>query len=176
MLEKEVLKQYKIFNKRRLSNRYNNVKAEKEYYFSSCGDEFFRNEYQLNKLVKGLNNNGNLNLGNVFNVNSYFNIVEFYEEKVNPKNNVILFRACRKNKIPFIYTNIDFLEIFSTHADFHAMIYNEQTVTYRNHYIWILFKWFKVKNRNYDKLGGEQVNKPDNLSSINNIKEYLQQA
>ena len=46
MLEKQLLNEFEEFSERRLSNEYNieNEKVWENFYFSSCGDEFFRGE------------------------------------------------------------------------------------------------------------------------------------
>ena len=57
MLEKQVLNEFKEFSKRRLANESNveNKKVYEDFIFSSCGDEFFRDEKRLKEVIKNSN-------------------------------------------------------------------------------------------------------------------------
>ena len=162
MLEKQLLNEFQEFSKRRLSNEYNveNEKVWEQFYFSSCGDEFFRNNEKLEKIIEITNPKRYENSGELYlrennipiipeNSEYYKNVFDFYYEKVDEKEeiNFIHFGACRINKIPFISTKIELKESFSTHKDFHAMYYNEQMLKYKVNYIWVLFKWVRISKK-----------------------------
>jgi len=158
MLEKQLLSEFKEFSKRRLSNKYNieNEKVWEIFYFSSCGDEFFRNNEKLRKTIKNTNPkryeineytlNESKNLIITRKAEYYDNTLELFNKNINEKEeiNIIHFGACRLNKIPFISTKLELNENFSTHNDFHAMYYNEQMMMYEVNYIWVLFKWVRL--------------------------------
>ena len=159
MLEKQLLTEFQEFSERRLSSQYNieNEKVWEEFYFSSCGDEFFRDAKELEEVIRSTNINRypksnslyfdeNVHHIIVQNVDYNKNPLEFYYENVNEKEeiNLIHFRACRIQKIPFIKTKVEVLESFSTHTDFHSMVYNGQLVSYKVNYVWILFKWVRI--------------------------------
>jgi len=159
MLEKQLLNEFQEFSERRLSNKYNveNEKVWEKFYFSSCGDEFFRNNEKLEKTIRITNpsryekkeepiSNESTNPIITENIEYYENTFGMYNENVSEKEeiNIIHFGACRLNKIPFISTKIELKESFSTHNDFHAMHYNDQLMMYKVNYIWVLFKWVRI--------------------------------
>lgn len=172
MLEKQVLDEFQEFSKRRLASDYNleNSKINEEFIFSSCGDEFFRNNELLKEQIKNSNLNRYEKLAELkeleallfFNENESYKPINIYKsdyhvspgkllsDRINGKEeiNVITFTVCRINKTPFISSKIEITESFSTHTDFHAMLYNEQLLTYEVTYIWALFKWVRVNKTN----------------------------
>ena len=159
MLEKQLLNEFQEFSERRLSNKYN-IESEQVwelFYFSSCGDEFFRNNEKLKKKIRITNPNRyekneelilNENTNPIItkNIEYYENTFQIYNENLSEEEeiNIIHFGACRLNKIPFISTKIELKESFSTHNDFHVMHYNEQLLMYEVNYIWVLFKWIRT--------------------------------
>lgn len=171
MLEKQLLNEFEQFSKRRLANKYNieNAKVWENFIFSSCGDEFFRNEEMLEEIIKNSNLSryekyANLSESEQFMIpeeddihnpiiigkSSYYEgFFGIHRDKARKKNevNVIYFGACRINKIPFISTKVQLNESFSTHTDFHAMLYNDQMWNLEIEYIWILFKWFRINKK-----------------------------
>ena len=153
MLEKQLLNEFEEFSERRLSNEYNieNEKVWENFYFSSCGDEFFRENEKIRKIIKNTNPNRYKN-NSIFIMNSEFyeNTLDFYNKRINKENelNLIHFGVCRINKIPFLSTKIELKESFSTHKDFHAMLYSEQMLNYKVKYIWVIFKWVKISKTN----------------------------
>lgn len=172
MLEKQVLDEFQEFSKRRLASDYNleNSKINEEFIFSSCGDEFFRNNELLKEEIKNSNLNRYEKLAELneleallfSNENESYKPIIIYKsdyhvspgkllsDRINEKEeiNVITFTVCRINKTPFISSKIEITESFSTHTDFHAMLYNEQLLTYEVTYIWALFKWIRVNKTN----------------------------
>ena len=171
MLEKQILKEFKEFSKRRIASEYNveNKKVYEDFIFSSCGDEFFRDEKLLEEVIKNSNPKRYEKLANmdkseiiwmsedgegfnpiIISKSEYYEgILNLHMSRVGKKNeiNVIGFGACRISKIPFISTKIELNESFSTHKDFHAMHYNEQMLNYKVNYIWILFKWVRISKK-----------------------------
>jgi hypothetical protein len=171
MLEKQLLNEFEEFSKRRLANKYNveNNKVYEDFIFSSCGDEFFRDEQLLEEVIKNSNLKRYEKLANmdksemilmseddenfnpiIINKSEYYKgTLNLHNERVGEKNeiNVIGFGACRINKIPFISTKIELNESFSTHTDFHSMLYNDQMLNYKVNYIWLLFKWVRISKK-----------------------------
>lgn len=160
MLEKKILGEFQEFSSRRIQSIFNveNDKVWEEYYFSSCGDEFFRDIEELNETIKSTNvskynseffSDENPNRIIIQNMDYYKNILEFYNENVieNENINLIHFGACRIKNIPFLITNLELRESFSTHADFHAMIFNDQIVEYEAQYVWVLFTWMRINKK-----------------------------
>lgn len=171
MLEKQILNEFKEFSKRRIASEYNveNNKVYEDFIFSSCGDEFFRDEKSLEEVIKNSNLNRYEKLSKMeesevimiseddkdFNPilirksEYYKGIFNLHYESVGKKNeiNVIGFGACRINKIPFISTKIELNESFSTHTDFHSMRYTKQMLTSKVKYIWVLFKWVRISKK-----------------------------
>jgi len=154
MLEKQIFNEFEEFSKRRLSNEYNveNDTIWERFYFSSCGDEFFRNNQKLENKVRSTNPKRYRNADKYIFIEKseyYQNTLDFYNEKVDEKNetNLIRFGACRVNNIPFISTKIELIESFSTHTDFHSMHYNEQMLEYKVRYIWVIFKWVRISEK-----------------------------
>ena len=171
MLEKQVLNEFKEFSKRRLVNESNieNNKVYEQFIFSSCGDEFFRDEKSLKEVIKNSNlkryeklenmeksemiwmSEGDEDLNPILIRKSeyYKGILNLHYENVGKKNeiNVIGFGVCRINKIPFISTKIELNESFSTHTDFHSMSYTGQMLTSNVKYIWVLFKWVRINKK-----------------------------
>ena len=171
MLEKQILNEFKEFSQRRLDSKYNveNIEVYEDFVFSSCGDEFFRDEKLLEEVIKNSNLNRYKKLAEMeesevmmiseddkdFNPilirksEYYKGIFNLHYENVGKKNeiNVIGFGACRINKIPFISTKIQLNESFSTHTDFHSMSYTGQMLTSKVKYIWVLFKWFRINKK-----------------------------
>jgi hypothetical protein len=162
MLEKQLLSEFQNFSKRRLQNNHNieNEKVWEEFFFSSCGDEFFRDSKELENVIRSTNQNRypetdslyfdeNVNRIIVNNLDYYKNPLEFYNENVreNEEVNLIHFGACRIQKIPFISTTVEIQESFSTHTDFHSMIYTGQLMDYEVTYLWVMFKWLKIKTK-----------------------------
>jgi len=172
MLEKELFNEFQEFSTRRLLNKYNveNKKTWEIFYFSSCGDEFFRNDKQLEKEIRFSNPNRYLkykksdsnvgDLDEVFfqektkliiteNIEYYKSPLNIYYDNVRENNelNIIHFGACRINEITFLFKKIELQEIFSTHKDFHTMLYTEQMLNYEVKYIWILFKWVRINKK-----------------------------
>lgn len=153
MLEHEVLSNFEIFNRRRLENEYNKDVSEK-FYFASCGDEFFRNRRKLNEFIEEIHPSPDYRdtiksltyYRWVSPVDSSFDFADLNEKQTTESNDVtvVTFSICRLAKIPFLYTRIDQEETFSVHTDFHAMYHNEQIVSYDIHYVWLIFKWFKI--------------------------------
>ena len=169
MLEKQILNEFEEFSERRLASEYNieNARVYEQFNFSSCGDEFFRDEERLKEIIKNSNLNRYEKLAKMeeesevimmleddedFNPilirksEYYGGILNLHYENVGKKNeiNVIGFGACRINRIPFISTKIELNESFSTHTDFHSMTYTGQMLTHKVKYIWVLFKWVRV--------------------------------
>ena len=154
MLEKELFNEFEEFSKRRLANKYNveNDTIWERFYFTSCGDEFFRNNEKLENKVRSTNSKRYRNADEYLFIEKsehYQNNLDFYNEKVDEENetNLIRFGACRISDIPFISTKIELIESFSTHTDFHAMHYNEQMLEYKVIYIWVLFKWVRISEK-----------------------------
>lgn len=172
MLEKQVLNEFQEFSRRRLASDYNleNSKINEEFIFSSCGDEFFRNNELLKEEIKNSNLNRYEKLAELSeldallfsNENESYKPIIIYKsdyhvsprkllsDRINEKEeiNIINFTVCRISKIPFISSKIEIIESFSTHTDFHAMLYNEQFLTHEVTYIWALFKWIRVNKTN----------------------------
>jgi|TARA_B110000091_G_C13483674_1_gene337244 hypothetical protein len=151
MLEKQIFNEFEEFSKRRLANEYNveNGKVWEEFYFSSCGDDFFRNYENLEQKVRNTNPKRYGNIEKYLSIENsefYKNPLVFYNEKIyeNEEVNIIRFGACRINRIPFLKTKIELKESFSTHNDFHTMIYTDQMLTYKVNYIWVIFKWVRI--------------------------------
>ncbi len=171
MLEKQLQNEFIEFSKRRLISKYNveNSKVHENFVFSSCGDEFFRDQEVLEEIIKSTNLNRYEKLANMneseimmmpendndFNPiiigksNYYEGIFKLHRNRFNPKNeiNLIGFGACRINQIPFLSTKIELNESFSTHTDFHAMRYSGQMLRSKIKYIWILFKWVRISKK-----------------------------
>jgi hypothetical protein len=162
MLERQLLLEFQEFSERRLSNQYNieTQKIWEEFYFSSCGDEFFRDRNELEDVIRSTNiirypetnspyMNEDVNHLIARNLDYHKNPLEFYNENVGEKEqiNLILFRACRIQKIPFLKTKIELLESFSTHNEFHAMLYTGQLMSYEVNYVWVLFKWVRISKK-----------------------------
>jgi hypothetical protein len=154
MLEKELFNEFEEFSKRRLANEYNveNDTISERFYFTSCGDEFFRNNEKLENKVRNTNTKRYYNAEKYLFIEKseyYQNTLEFYYEKVDEENetNLVRFGACRISDIPFISTKIELIESFSTHKDFHAMHYNEQMLEYKVNYIWVIFKWVRISKK-----------------------------
>jgi len=172
MLEKQILNEFEEFSDRRLASKYNieNAEVYEQFLFSSCGDEFFRDEERLKEVIKNSNLNRYEKLAKMeeefevimmseddedFNPilirksEYYDGILNLHYENVGKKNeiNVIGFGACRINRIPFISTKIQLKESFSTHTDFHSMRYTGQMISYKIKYIWILFKWVRISKK-----------------------------
>ena len=151
MLEKQMFNEFEEFSQRRLSNQYNveNDTIWERFYFSSCGDEFFRDIEKVEKIIKKTNPERYYKENSVSAQKSEFyrNHLEFYYEKVKKEDeiNFIRFGACRISKIPFLSTKVELIESFSTHKDFHAMHYNEQMLNYKVRYVWVLFKWVRIR-------------------------------
>ncbi|AZQ65385.1 hypothetical protein EI427_24545 [Flammeovirga pectinis] len=154
ILEKQIFNEFKEFNNRRLSNKYNveNDSIWNSFYFTSCRNEFFNDIEKVEKIV-GETNPKRYKKSNSVKVQKsdfFRNHLEFYNEKIKEENayNYIRFAACKINEIPFFYTKVELVESFSTHKDYHAMFYNEQMLNYKVEYIWIIFKWVRIKKIN----------------------------
>ena len=172
MLEKELLNEFEEFSKRRLANKYNveNSKIYEEFIFSSCGDEFFRDEKLLKDEIKNSNINRYEKLAEMsesevlmvseedrdynpiitYKTEYYESPLKLHRDRASEKENIniINFGVCRINKIPFTSTKIELKESFSTHTDFHVMHHNEQMMNYKLKYIWVLFKWVRISKIN----------------------------
>ena len=155
MLESEILDDFESFNNRRLLNKYNKDVSEK-FYFASCGDEFFRDKNRLFEFMEKINpdkydptkNKKYFQRIEVLNAN--YDLSKLLNEETTEDENVtcVIFKVCQVRRIPFIYTKVSRDEVFSTHTDFHAMFYNDQTKQYDVYYIWFLFKWVKIMTTN----------------------------
>lgn len=152
MLEYEMQSNFEKFNERRLSNIYNKNVSEK-FYFASCGDEFFRDKESLTDFMEKVNPDKHDALQDknyyrwVLTLDANHSFTELIEAETTENEDVtcIIFSACRLVKVPFFYTKVGQDEVFSAHTDYHAMMYNDQVNHYEIHYIWFLFKWFKLK-------------------------------
>ena len=154
MLEKELFNEFEEFSKRRLANKYNveNDTIWERFYFTSCGDEFFRNNEKLENKIRSPNPNRYRNDDKYIFIEKsehYQNTLEFYYDKIDEENeaNLVRFGVCRINNIPFLSTKIELIESFSTHKDFHSMHYNEQMLEYKVKYIWVIFKWIRISKK-----------------------------
>ena len=154
MLEKQMFNEFEEFSQRRLSNQYNveNDTIWESFYFTSCGDEFFRNNEKLENKIRSTNPNRYRNADKYIFIEKsehYQNTLEFYYDKIDEENeaNLVRFGVCRINNIPFLSTKIELIESFSTHKDFHSMHYNEQMLEYKVKYIWVIFKWIRISKK-----------------------------
>ena len=155
-MENRLLNNFKIFNERRNINEWN-INKNEEYYFASCGDEYFRGLYGKEKFLKKVISNYN----NIDSTNYYTNInyLNYYDDKyeilkiqTNDNENLtcIFFEVCKLKKIPMFYNRIMQTEIFSSAYDLHGMMYNEMIVYRDLHYIWFLGFWIKVHENTSD--------------------------
>ena len=150
MLENQLLNEFKEFNERRLVSEWNDEsKGTWElFYLASCGDEFFRTHDMFRKeIVNSYPERYENNSVMIMNSDYYEHFFEFYNTRVSNDNkqNLIRFGACKVKTIPFLLSNFELTESFSTHNDFHAMHYNEQMLEKNVQYVWLLFKWFRIK-------------------------------
>ena len=164
MLEKKVISEFLKFSKRRFSSKYNTNDKNiiDEFYFSSCGNDFFRDRKELEKILLSTNskytkpynylfikNINSLSLDDINLFNLYFENSHLPNEYILKENrNIITFNVCRTNKMPII-TKIQLTETFSTNPDFHSMPHNKQMENYDIYYVWVLFKWVEYARNDY---------------------------
>lgn len=142
-LQKQVETNFSEMNKKRFKNKWAKKTKHNKYYFSSCGDEFFKGQY--NKSFDFIRDTDSINNWNYSREDYYNNDVNnLFTNEANDSTSIINFRVCRKPIINLFTTKLIQQETFSNHNDFHAMYYNEQNVTKEIYYIWFLFKWIKI--------------------------------
>lgn len=156
MLEQSVYQEFDEFCVRRHQSPNNFEGISEHFFFASCGDEFFRDWYRLKEFVEKSDlsycdpEKDTLCQGTYRNVETLdynFAMTDLVSKTVNDstnKVNLVAFRVCRTNKIPFVWTKLEIDETFTVHSDFHAMIFNDNMNVNENHYIWVLFRWFRV--------------------------------
>lgn len=153
MLAYEIRSNFQTFNERRLASK-SNVNGNEEFYFASCGEEFFREYEALKDFVENVSPTKQFSeefhrrgfYRNVHIADPSLSVTDLISKAADNDDTTIwiIFNACRVSKFPFLYTKINQVEVFSDHTDFHAMMYNDQLVEADIHYVWILFKWFRI--------------------------------
>lgn len=145
-LQKQVESNFNELNRRRFTNKWAKKTKHNKYYFSSCGNEFFRSDYNsIVEIIKKTDPKDYLQY-NVYDFNK--NYYDLYSSEANDSTTIINFRVCKEPIINLFTTKITQQEIFSNHNDFHALYYNQQNIRREVYYIWFIFKWFKIIERN----------------------------
>ncbi len=145
VLEKKLYANYFSYTIERANNPYYK-KVSEEIFFSSCGDEFFRNIEQDAKSWE-----------EEFDYTQpYYNI---YRRVASPPNyteliklnedaesmNSVVFEVCKVQEIPGLYTKIFETRLYGEVLDLHGMEYNGQIKVFETTYIWLLFTWLEIQ-------------------------------
>ncbi|MGB3464473.1 MAG: hypothetical protein WBA74_04355, partial [Cyclobacteriaceae bacterium] len=151
-LQAEVLSDFAHFNKKRIASDSKKNIYEKFYLVSSKNGLFTEDEL-LEKFTEKIEANrpdAALAKGNyrkVFLLEEDYDLAELYNQETTPGEDVtcIVYEVCQQTTIPLLYTKVTQEGSFSSHTDFHAMLYNDQMMFFDTHYVWVLFSWFKIK-------------------------------
>jgi len=165
MLEKEMFYKFKEFGESGFTSeayeQNENINTiHNEFYFTSCGDDFFRNKKKIENLVLSINNKyiisefpkktTEITVNNekyISNSSDLF-MFNFQHWNSNRNNKIVTFNVCRIDKIPF-YSNIKLTESYSNNQDLHIMFHNKQMLGYKIKYIWLFLKWVKINEVEY---------------------------
>lgn len=152
MLENRVFREFQKYNSKRLLVEGALRKNSEVFFFSSCGDEFFRDQKNLSIKVNGLFNRteefyvdgDTLRVVNLMDFNT--DVVELLQGEVSEKENItcIIFKACNLEEVPFLFSRIEYLEIYTANLDFHSMIYDGRFESKEVNYLWLFCTWVKL--------------------------------
>ena len=141
LLQKQVESNFDKFNQRRFKNKWAKKTKHNKYILSSEGNRFFPNDLSFYELIKKTDSK---NYWNCIIKDSNTNFHDLYNTQANDSTTVICFNASKRPFINVFTTKINQYEMFASHNDFHAMMYNKQIINRDIYYFWFLYKWFKI--------------------------------
>ncbi|MCE2995383.1 MAG: hypothetical protein ACK5RG_02460 [Cyclobacteriaceae bacterium] len=158
VLEKMVFNEFREFCVRKNKNPYNVKHTSEQFLFLSCGDEFFRdrsklkeyvNKYDLDYCNEKIDTSCYGLFRNIEFANSNTPFTELIKNNIDSLNQTtcIPFKACRVKSIPLLWTSVEVDAAFSVHSDFHSMIHNDQTISKEIQYVWLIFGWLPISEK-----------------------------